>query len=338
MWHSNLHRLLGFLVLAASLLVGWLWQDYQNFLDGPMTLPEEGVVYQVRPGTGLGHIARDLAERGVLDQPLYLRLHGRQSELARQIHSGEFHLPTGLTPRQLLPLLVSGKVVEYPLTLLEGWTFTQVRQALAANEVLVQTIGELSDEQVMAAIGQPGQHPEGRFFPDTYRFPRGTTDLEFLRRAHERMASVLTAAWTARAEDLPISSMDQALVLASIVEKETGLASERRDIAGVFSRRLRKGMRLQTDPTVIYGLGERFDGNLRRRDLRRDTPYNTYTRAGLPPTPICMPGAESIHAALNPADGDALYFVSRGDGSHQFSATLAAHNEAVRRYQLKRKK
>jgi UPF0755 protein len=336
MWQPNLHRLLGILILVGSLLLGWLWQHYERFLDTPMTLPEEGVIYEVMPGSGLGRIARDLAELGILDDPLYLRLHGRWSALSRQLHAGEFRLEPGLTPRELLPLFASGKTVDYPLTLLEGWTFSQVRQALAAHPVLLQTIAGKSDGEVMAAIGMPGQHPEGRFFPDTYRFPRGTTDIDFLRRAHERMQQVLSAAWAQRADGLPLKSPDEALVLASIVEKETGLPAERGEIAGVFVRRLKRGMRLQTDPTVIYGLGESFDGNLRRRDLLRDTPYNTYTRAGLPPTPICMPGEEAIRAALNPADGDALYFVSRGDGSHVFSATLAAHNAAVRRYQLKR--
>jgi UPF0755 protein len=336
MWHSNLNRILGALVLVTSLALGWFWQDYQQFLDSPMSLPDEGLIYEVKPGSSLGRIARELAGQGVLDHPQYLRLHTRRSELARQIHAGEFLLPSGLTPRALLPLLASGKTVDYPLTLLEGWTFSQVRQALAAHSVLGHSIDDLSDAQVMAAIGQAGQHPEGRFFPDTYRFPRGTTDIEFLRRAYTRMQEVLTAAWEARSDRLPIKTPDEALILASIVEKETGLASERGDIAGVFSRRLEKGMRLQTDPTVIYGLGESFDGNLRRRDLLRDTPYNTYTRTGLPPTPICMPGEDAIRAAVNPAEGDALYFVSRGDGSHQFSATLTAHNAAVRRYQLKR--
>lgn len=333
MWH----RILGILILLVSLFLGWAWQDYRNFLDEPLTLPPDGLVYAVAPGETVRGIAADLAAAGVLSAPLYLRLHARQTGLAARIHAGEFRLEPGLTPRGLLELLVSGRTVQYSLTLLEGWTFAQVRQALASHPVLRQTVAELDDAAIMAKLGRPEQHPEGRFFPDTYKFPRGTTDLDFLRRAHERMAQVLAAAWAERGEDLPLQTADQALVLASIVEKETGIPEERAAIAGVFVRRLRRGMLLQTDPTVIYGLGEAFDGNLRRRDLRSDTPYNTYTRKGLPPTPICMPGEAAIRAALHPADGDSLYFVSRGDGSHQFSATLAEHNAAVRRYQLKRK-
>lgn len=338
MLSHRLQRLSAIAMLSLTLVLGGLWLDYQRFLDAPLSLPADGMIYQVKPGSGVGRIAAELAALGVLAHPLYLRLHARGSALSRQLHAGEFRLAAGLTPRQLLPLFASGRVVEYPLTLVEGWTFREVRQALAADPVLVHDTQDMTDAQLMAAIGQAGQHPEGRFFPDTYRFPRGARESDVLRRARARMQQVLADAWAERAEGLPLKSADEALILASIVEKETGLASERDAIAGVFTRRLQKGMRLQTDPTVIYGLGERFDGNLRRRDLRQDTPYNTYTRAGLPPTPICMPGAEAIRAATKPAAGKALYFVARGDGSHHFSATLAAHNDAVRRYQLKRNK
>jgi UPF0755 protein len=218
----------------------------------------------------------------------------------------------------------------------EGWTFRQLLSALRRHEAVRDTLDGLSDEAIMARLGYPGKHPEGRFLPETYQFPRGTSDLEFLRRAYDGMQRALAAAWQGRAEDLPLDSPHEALVLASIVEKETGLASERARIAGVFVRRLRRGMRLQTDPTVIYGLGEAFDGNLRRRDLAADTPYNTYTRAGLPPTPICLPGKAAIEAVMHPAHGTSLYFVARGDGSHQFSDTLEAHNRAVQKYQLNR--
>lgn len=330
-----LHRVLGILLMTAALAVGWFWQDYRGFLDTPMKLPEQGLVYLFEPGSSAGQLASGLAAQGVLDKPLYLRLYARQSGQAAELRAGEYRLQPGLTPRGLLALLVSGQTVQHPLTLVEGWNFREVRQALAADPVLVHTIGDLDDQAVMALLGHPGQHPEGRFFPDTYRFPRGTTDVEFLRRAYSRMQQVLDAAWAQRADGLPLDNPEQALVLASIVEKETGVPEERAEIAGVFVRRLQRGMRLQTDPTVIYGLGEGFDGDLRRRDLTRDTPYNTYTRRGLPPTPICMPGRAAIEAALHPADGTALYFVARGDGSHQFSATLEEHNAAVRRYQLK---
>jgi UPF0755 protein len=331
-------RILGILILLAGLTAGWLWREYQGFLDAPLALPDDGLVYELKPGSHVGQLAADLAQRGILQQPLYLRLYARHSKLASRLRAGEYQLDSGLTPRTLLELLVSGRTLQHPLTLLEGWSFSQVRQALADNPVLVQSVTDMDDAQLMAALGFPGQHPEGRFFPDTYRFPRGTTDLAFLARAHARMQQVLDAAWAERAEGLPLKTPDQALVLASIIEKETGVVEERPAIAGVFVRRLQRGMRLQTDPTVIYGLGEGFDGNLRRGDLLRDTPYNTYTRHGLPPTPICMPGEAAIRAALHPAGGKALYFVARGDGSHQFSASLDEHNKAVRRYQLKARK
>jgi len=223
----------------------------------------------------------------------------------------------------------------YPLVLVEGWNFEQVRRALAGAPKLAQTLQGLPDEEVMRRLGYPGLHPEGRFFPDTYYYSAGHTDLALLQRAFERMRARLEQEWERRAPDLPYRTIDEALIMASIVEKETGRPEERTLIAGVFVNRLRRGMRLQTDPTVIYGLGAAYDGNIRARDLRRDNPYNTYTRAGLPPTPIAMTGGEALAAAMRPAATDALYFVSRGDGSHVFSATLKEHNAAVIKYQLK---
>lgn len=325
-------------LIAAAATAMWLWRDYQQFLDAPLNLPEQ-IAYKVERGAVLGQVAADLKAQGVLAKPLYLRLLGRQRGDAGQIKAGEYALTPGLTPTSLLDLLVSGKVIEYGLTLIEGWTFAQVMAAVRADSILIRTLPEnASAEAVMTALGHPGVHPEGRFFPDTYLFPRQTTDIQLLGRALDRMTEVLAEEWSARAPDLPLESADDALVLASIIEKETGLASERAEIAGVFVRRLRKGMLLQTDPTVIYGLGESFDGDLRRRDLKQDTPYNTYTRPGLTPTPICMPGRESIHAALHPAEGDALYFVATGDGGHYFSATLEEHNRAVRRYQIEKRR
>jgi UPF0755 protein len=235
----------------------------------------------------------------------------------------------------VLERLVSGKTIQYPVTLVEGWTFRQAVDHIAEDPRYGDLLGK-SDADLMAALGRGGEHPEGRFFPDTYAFPRAATGLDVLRRALERMDQVLAEEWAARAPDLPIDSPYEALILASIVEKETGLAEERPAIAGVFTRRLQKGMRLQTDPTVIYGMGERFDGDIRRADLREATPYNTYVITGLPPTPIALPGRAAIHAALNPEPGEALYFVARGDGGHVFSATLEEHNAAVRKYQLSR--
>jgi UPF0755 protein len=328
----------GVLVLAASLVIGWYWMDYRKFTRAPLDLPGDGLIYTVPSGAGTQSIARDLQRMGVLREPLYFRLLVRETKQGRNLRAGEYRLEPGLTPHGLIELLVSGKSVGYSLTLVEGWSFKQFRAALAADPVLIQTLDDVSDDELMKRLGLDGLHPEGQFFPDTYRFPRGTEDLDVLRRAHRRMQDVLQKVWAERDEDLPINTPYEAQILASIIEKETGAAEERRQIAGVFVRRLRLGMRLQTDPTVIYGMGDRFDGNIRRKDLSEDTPYNTYVRTGLPPTPICMPGEAALRAAVDPADGKALYFVARGDGTHQFSDSLKAHNAAVRRYQLKRGK
>jgi UPF0755 protein len=331
-----MHRLVGFVVLVGSLLLAWAWMQYQAFLDTPLTIAPEGLVYEVPRGTSLAALARDLEARGVVDNGRYLAWYWRYTGQANRIRAGEYRLEPGLDPDGLLALLVSGRTVTYTLTLIEGWNIRQVRAAVAAHPVLEHTLGDADDAALMERLGRPGEHPEGRFFPDTYHFSRGTSDLEFLRRAMHAMDRELEAAWAARVADIPLETPYQALILASIIEKETGLAEERRDIAGVFARRLRLGMKLQTDPTVIYGMGERFDGNIRRADLREDTPYNTYVHRGLPPTPIAMPGREALRAAVDPAPGKTLYFVSRGDGSHVFSATLEEHNAAVRKYQLKR--
>jgi UPF0755 protein len=334
--HRTIGIFLAVLAIAGAGAAGWLLYDYSNFVRTPLTLPVEGLEYRVERGATLRDVAEELAGRGIIREKLYLRLLGRQRGDARRVKAGEYALTAGLTPATLLDLLVSGRVIEYSLTLPEGWTFRQVIEAVRSQPVLLQTLAPRAEPgAVMAALGFPGEHPEGRFFPDTYLFPRGTTDVQLLSRAHEQMTRVLAEEWEDRSEGLPIETPYEALTLASIVEKETGKAAERPTIAGVFVRRLRKGMLLQTDPTVIYGLGERFDGNLRRRDLESDTPYNTYTRAGLPPTPICMPGRHALHAALHPEAGDTLYFVATGDGGHHFSKTLKEHNRAVRRYQLK---
>ncbi len=328
-------------LLALLLLLGaaaaWLgWQHYQRFLQTPLKLPPAGVVVEVEPGTTPAALADRLERAGHLDDALLLRLLVRLRPELGDIKAGEYRLEPGLTPPGLLELLVSGRTRMHAITFPEGWTFRQWRQAIDAHPALRHDSRELDDEQIMARIGREGLHPEGRFFPDTYHFPRGFSDLELLRRAADRMDRELAAAWAGREPDLPLKTPYELLILASIVEKETGRPEERSRIAGVFVRRLKKGMKLQTDPTVIYGLGERFDGNLRRRDLREETPYNTYVHTGLPPTPICNPGRDALEAAAHPAPGKALYFVARGDGSHQFSETLREHNRAVRKYQLKR--
>jgi len=330
-------RWLMVLLLLGAGAMGWLWSSYQQFLQSPLQLPPDGLVVDVAPGTSLRAVARRLQQQGTLDNAAYLYWFARSKNLAHRIKAGEYLASPGLTPAGLLDLLVSGKTILHTLTLLEGWNFKQVMAAVAANEVLRHELQGLDAEQVMQRIGYPGVHPEGRFFPETYAFPRNTTDIEFLRRAFHKMQQELEAAWQERAVDrVAVTSPDEALILASIIEKETGAPQERPEISGVFSRRLLRGMKLQTDPTVIYGMGDRFDGNLRRADLQEDTPYNTYVHRGLPPTPICMPGRAAIRAALNPETGTTLYFVAKGDGTHAFSATLQEHNAAVRKYQLKR--
>jgi len=330
-------RLLGISLVILSLVAGWYWSAYRTFLQTPLELPREGLVLNVEPGTNLKRLTRELADQGVLSHADYLYWHARWKKLAHRIRAGEYLVPAGTTPPALLELLIRGKTVSYTLTLLEGWNFKQVLAAVRNNKVLKHETQGLDAEQIMERIGRPGIHPEGRFFPETYAFPRGTTDVDFLKRAFAKMEQELDAAWEGRNQDtIMVKSKGEALILASIIEKETGVPEERPQIAGVFNRRLRIGMKLQTDPTVIYGMGDQYKGNIRRSDLRTDTPYNTYVHRGLTPTPICMPGRAALDAALNPQDGKSLYFVSRGDGTHVFSATLEQHNAAVRKYQLKK--
>lgn len=331
---NRLFKLLGLLVLLASLGGGWVLMEYRLFTENPLAVPEGGVTVMVEPGSSLAAVAADLRRRGLIDHPRFFVWMARLRGQATAIQAGEYRIGPGLTPPRLLAKMAAGEVVQHGLTLVEGWTFRQMLAAVRGHAELEHTLDGASAEEVMARIGHPDEHPEGRFLPDTYHFPRGTTDVAFLQRAYRAMEAALAQVWEERAEGLPYEGPYEALIMASIVEKETAVPAERGRIAGVFVRRLEKGMRLQTDPTVIYGLGQEFDGNIRRRDLRRDTPYNTYVHSGLPPTPIAMPSIESIQAALHPAPGDALYFVSKGDGSHHFSATLEEHNRAVRRYQL----
>lgn len=301
-------------------------------LNEPLSLATDGEWLEIVPGTSLGAVARQLAARGILESPRILSYYGRLRGDATRIKAGEYLLIPSLTARDLLSRIVDGQVFLHQLTVIEGWRFDDLRKALRDHPAIVAT--GLEAGTIMAEIGAPGMHPEGQFAPDTYFFPRGTTDLVILVQAHERMQAQLGVVWDERSPTAAVTTPYEALILASIIEKETALPSERRQISGVFSRRLQRGMRLQTDPTVIYGLGDDFDGNLRRVDLGRDTPYNTYTRAGLPPTPIALPGIESLRAAVDPDDGQALYFVASGsaDGSHVFSATLEEHNRAVAAY------
>ena len=322
-------------VLAIGVLMGALWRDYQCFLSMPVMVGEERVVMEVPKGSSLRAQADRMADQGLISNPYYFTflayLRGDQSRLK----AGEYALTGDMTPPRILDLLISGRVIEYSVTLVEGRTLRQALATIDAHEIFGgANLSALSDEELMARLGRAGEHPEGLFFPDTYRFPRDTPVLDILKRALERMDGVLADEWSKRAPELPVKTPYEALILASIIEKETAVAAERPRIAGVFARRLQRGMRLQTDPTVIYGMGERYDGNIRKSDLREPTPYNTYVIQGLPPTPIALVGREAIRAALNPDDGDELYFVARGDGSHVFSRTLDEHNQAVRRYIL----
>ncbi|MFZ2390116.1 MAG: endolytic transglycosylase MltG [Polaromonas sp.] len=287
---------------------------------------------EIEPGTSASGVAAVVVASGADVPVLLLQAWFRLSGQARLIKAGSYELVPGTTPRRLLRMLVRGEEALKSVTLVEGWTFVQVRAALQkAEQITPDTLG-LSPEIIMEKLGKPGVHPEGRFFPDTYTYAKGASDLAVLKRAARAMDKRLDAAWSLRSPDSPLKSPEQALILASIVEKETGKSSDRAQIGGVFTNRLRIGMPLQTDPSVIYGLGAQFDGNLRKRDLQADTPYNTYTRTGLPPTPIAMPGKAALLAAVQPAPTKALYFVARGDGSSQFSASLDEHNRAVNKY------
>jgi len=337
----ELRRLLRWLLLMVTLLVAGsvvVMMEHQRWLATPFStsagLADPQTVL-IAPGTSFRGVLRQLTAAGVLTRPRSFEIEARRLGLVHRLQAGEYAIAPTATPQSLLDAMIQGRVVQHAFTLIDGWTFRQVRAALAATPTLRQTLDDWSDAEIMAALGSPELHPEGWFFPDTYLHTRGETDLALLQRAHRAMRNELDAAWSRRQGDLPFDSAYEALTLASIIERETGRGDERHKVSGVFVRRLREGMRLQTDPTVIYGLGDAFTDRLRRADLRLDTPYNTYTRHGLPPTPIAMPGRSALHAAVDPLESDALFFVARGDGSHHFSATYAEHNAAIRRYILR---
>ncbi|MGD8274536.1 MAG: endolytic transglycosylase MltG [Thiohalocapsa sp.] len=322
------------LVIAGGAAAWGGWTLYQDFLAAPVTLDQEQVVYRVREGATIRGVAHDLADRGWIPSRFLFTMHAYETEQQNALKAGEYAIEAGMTPQQVLALLTSGKSIQFPVTFVPGMTFREALAAIGEVGVFHIQLDGLSDAELAARLGIDAEHPEGWLFPDTYLFARDTSDVEILTRAHERMRTVLKEEWAERSDDLPVETPYEALILASIVEKETGKAGERPRIAGVFTRRLEQGMKLQTDPTVIYGLGDEFDGDITREHLRRETPYNTYVIPALPPTPIALPGREAIHAVLHPADGDELFFVARGDGSHYFSATLDEHNCAVRHYQL----
>lgn len=317
-------------IVAGAALAWWSYRWLHTAIDSF----DQQVTYEVPRGATLRSVARELHQRGILDRPQVWIAAARITGKAGSLKAGEYALNPGLTPMKVLEVLSSGQVILHGITFVEGSTFAGMLDLLKAHTAVRAEYASRDVETIMRAIGKPGVHPEGQFFPDTYRFPRNTQDLEILRMASQRMSAELEKAWSGRVADLPLAGPYEALILASIIEKETALDSERSLISGVFVERLRRGMRLQTDPTVIYGIGPTYDGNIRRSDLIRDTPYNTYTRAGLPPTPIALPGLESLQAAVRPQMSGNIFFVATGepDGSHYFSSTLAEHEAAVKRY------
>ncbi|MDO3385716.1 endolytic transglycosylase MltG [Gilvimarinus sp. SDUM040013] len=332
---SLLRKFLLLGALAGAAAAFGAYQYFTQWFHAPMAIGPSELTYELKRGGSLSGAVTDLSAKQVLSHPrilLYVaKVTGRSA-----VKAGEYKIVSGTTPAQLLELLHRGDVVEHSITLIEGWTFAQAIAALSEAPKLKPLLqGEDLNTQ-LSMLDLPIEHPEGWFFPDTYYYTAGTTDIEILHRAYRKMRDTLDELWQARALSLPYDSPYEALIMASIVERETGAAWERQKIAGVFVRRLNQGMRLQTDPTVIYGMGARYQGRISRADLRRPTPYNTYVIDGLPPTPIALPGREAIFASLHPEQGSEVYFVARGDGTHSFSTTLEEHNAAVRRYQLQR--
>ncbi|MCP5093906.1 MAG: endolytic transglycosylase MltG [Gammaproteobacteria bacterium] len=324
------------LLLGAAVAGAGVWQ-VQRFMAAEVSVPANGIEFEIPHGSAFALVTQKLVDKGVIGNDFWFRLYARWSGEASAVQAGDYLIPSGSTPASILQQFTSGAVRLYSFTIIEGWNHRDLLNALHANEMIAASMSEEDWPGLLADLGASVTHPEGFFLPETYHFPRNTSDRELLRQAYSLMQEVLAEEWDTRDAATAVKSPYEALVLASIVEKETARADERARIAGVFTRRMEKGMRLQTDPTVIYGIGPAFNGNLTRRDLRTDTPYNTYTRNGLPPTPIAMPGRAAINSALNPASGKELFFVATGlgDGSHRFSATKSEHDAAVAEY-LKR--
>ncbi|KEQ13180.1 endolytic transglycosylase MltG [Endozoicomonas numazuensis] len=327
------------LLLTGLLAVVILWKALDWYGDQPVVAPDsvDSLEFTISQGESMTRVADSLAELGWLQHPQVLVILARVEKVAGGIHAGDYLIPAGVTHRELLNIFTSGQVRYYNVTLVEGHTLKEVVAVLNKHEKLSSPLDDQAMQTLYKSLEIEG-NPEGRFYPDTYFFQADASVESILRRAYKRMSSVLSEEWQKRSEGLPYKSAYEALIMASLVEKETGVAYERGEIAGVFVRRLRKGMRLQTDPTVIYGLGERYKGNISRRMLREPTPYNTYVISGLPPSPIALAGREAIHAALHPKDGKSLYFVAKGDGTHYFSKTLVEHNRAVRKYQIEQRR
>lgn len=327
------------IVVAIAAAVAWGGIAYMRFTRAPMSVRAGGQTLEIARGEGFNEIVRQLhGERLTTASPLLWRMLAMRLGVVNKLHAGEYVLEPEMTPTVLLENMASGRVLHRRVTLVDGWTFAQVRQALKKASKLKHELNGVDGAGVMAKLGDAGRSPEGEFMPDTYDYVLGMSDLDVLKRAHDAMQTFLVQEWAKRDTSIPLKNAYQALILASLVEKETAVPAELSKIAGVFERRLKIGMKLDTDPSVIYGMGASYSGKIHKVDLQTDTPYNTYTRAGLPPTPIALPGRAAIHAVLHPAAGDALYFVAKGDGTHQFSATLAEHNAAVRRYILQKKR
>ena len=324
-------------LLAGVLAIAVLLIQFMRFQYQTVSIPGPERTFFIQSGSNIKTIAQQLSLEKIINDPWLFILLAKIKGVEKSVRAGEYRLQQSQSPSELLELFTKGQSIQYSFTIIEGWTFRELIKEMQHHSTIKNTLGSKSNAEIMAALGYQGQHPEGLFFPDTYSFPKGTSDIDFLQCAYQLMQSHLQREWVSRAPDLPLGSSYDALILASIIEKETGAAYERPLIASVFIQRLRKNMRLQTDPTIIYGLGESFDGDIRFRDLKKDTPYNTYLHKGLTPTPIALPGLDAIRAALHPVDGKALFFVSKGDGTHYFSETLKEHNKAVSKYQLKGK-
>jgi len=332
---NSIYKILSTIILLGSLASGWLWMDFKGFMNSRADLPKTGMDIEIVEGDTLASVTQRLYQQGIIVSTFYPRLAGKIYPRLTRLKRGEYHLDSHFSHYDMFEKFTSGKVKTYQIRFIEGWTFNEYLSVLQNEPKLRHDLANLKNQQLLDALKLKQSHPEGWFYPDTYNYQKGASDLQILQSSHQLMREKLDRYWKERDIGLPYETSYDVLIMASLIEKETGLAGERDRIAGVFVRRLNMKMRLQTDPTVIYGMGDSFDGDIRRKDLLKDTPYNTYRRKGLPPTPIAMPSEASISAAVHPAEGTELYFVARGDGSHQFSTTLEEHNRAVRRFQLK---
>jgi UPF0755 protein len=329
-------KFFGFIIILFSGTLSWYWIEYNHFLQAPVN-NQTAVKLLIKPGSNLTQIANQLKRNNIISEPLYFKIYTKLQGKSAQLQAGEYIIKANYKIEDLLTIFVKGQVTQYQLTIPEGWNFKQIIKYLKKTD-LVQTIQVLDDKQIAQLLNLDIKNTEGYIFPSTYYFAKGETDVDFLKRGIKKMQTVLAKEWQQRAKNLPLKSAYEALILASIVEKESGQKNERSKIAGVFIRRMRKGMRLQSDPTIIYGMGDSYQGNIRKKDINKKTAYNTYQIKGLPPTPIASPGQSAIHAVLHPDSGKSLYFVADGSGGHTFSNTLKEHNQAVRKYILKKHK